>query len=136
LAFWFWAFSLAYSSGFFRYHHHTRLPLLAAALLCVVALPASALVQWRRVRRGDASAPAALVAHGLTTLAALALPFGLTLAFSRAPRPWHLEADEAMGAGLDNLALLLVAVACALVLGVALTVRGARRRAGAGRGAS
>ena len=128
LAFWFWAFSLAYSDGFFLYNHHSRLPTFAGALLCACVLPLSTLRQWRQVAHGHRGALAALLAHGLTSLVALAVPFSLTLILSRAPRPWRLEADDAMGVGIDNAVLLILAMLSVVILATALALERYRRR--------
>jgi hypothetical protein len=45
---------------------------------------------------------------------------------SRAPGPWRLEADDAMGVGIDNAILLVLAIACSVVLAVALWIRSIR----------
>ena len=128
LAFWFWAFSLAYSDGFFLYNRHARLPTFAAALLCACVIPLSTLRQWHRVGRDQRGALAALLAHGLTSLLALAVPFSLTLLLSRAHRPWRLEADDAMGVGIDNAVLLIMAALSVVILATALAARRYRRR--------
>jgi hypothetical protein len=132
-AFWFWAFSFAYSPGFFRYHAHTRIPTLIAALIAMAVVPVSAFAQWRSVRSGKRGRLVALLLHVATTCCLLAIPFGLTWLLSRATGPWHLEADEAMGAGIDNALLLLVSVVCAVVLGVLLVARTIERPVGADR---
>jgi hypothetical protein len=127
-AFWFWAFSFAYSSGFFRYNMHSRLPTFIAALFAACALPASALLQWRQVKGGRRGRLAGMVIHVVASCAVLAVPFATMFILSRAPSPWRLEADDAMGVGIDIALLVLVAGGSAAVLGVALLVRATAKR--------
>jgi hypothetical protein len=127
VAFWFWAFSFAFSDSFFAYHRHTRIPLFVGAVLCASLLPLSAWLQWRSVADGSRSAVRALAWHMAASVVALCLPLALTFLFSRAEGPWRLEADEAMGAGINNAVLLLLAVSTALILAVAMGARALRR---------
>jgi hypothetical protein len=48
------------------------------------------------------------------------VPFGVLAALRLGPRSLRPSADDAMGIGLDYLAVLAIAIAAALVLGVAL----------------
>lgn len=125
VAFWFWAFSFAYSSSFFLYNPHSRIPTFATTLLAICGVPASALIQWRSVRVGRRRPLGALAVHAAASCCLLAVPLATAFALSRASTPWRLEAD---GVGIDNAALLLVAVASLVVLGVALRVRPPRGR--------
>jgi branched-subunit amino acid ABC-type transport system permease component len=119
-AFWFWAFSWQYSSGFFRYDLAARLPPFLAMLAAAIALPWSAGRQWWRFRRGERTRMAAFGRHLLATGAALGVPFGVVAAMRVAPRALRPSADDAMGIGLDFLAVLAIAITAALGLGVAL----------------
>ena len=118
----FWAFSFSYSSSFFQYSRPSRLPPFVAALLAVL-IPISGVRQWRRVRLGKTSALRAWIAHALAAAASLA-PLALVAAIlARAPDPWRLSGDDAMGVGLNFLGLAALGVASALILGVALAMR-------------
>jgi hypothetical protein len=128
LGLWFWAFSFAYSSDFFLYNRPTRLPILFACLFGVSVLPISAVLQWRRVTKAVVSPTRAFGCYGLWSIAVLGLPLALIFLFSRASGAWHLEADDAMGAGIVIALLLLVAVVIAIIFGVALAVRVQRLR--------
>jgi hypothetical protein len=119
-AFWFWAFSWQYSSSFFDHHRASRLPVFLAMLTAAIVLPWSGARQWWRHRRGERSRLEAFGRHLLATGAALGVPFGVVAALRVAPRSWRPSADDAMGIGIDFLAVLAIAVATALVLGVAL----------------
>lgn len=128
IGFWAWAFSFAFSDGFFEYNLYSRLPTFLAALLCVSLIPLSAVQAWREVTQARWRPVTALAIHLLTTIAALAVPLAVTYALVSAPQPWRLEADDAMGVGIYNAALLLVAIASVVVLTIALTVRHARKQ--------
>ncbi len=130
LGFWFWAFSFAYGPGFFEFHRHTRIPHLVASLVCVAVVPASALAAWGRVREGRSSALGALVIHGLTSVGALVPPLFLPILFAKASGPWRLEADDAMGMGIDNAILIGIALVSLVVLVIALAARSVRGSAG------
>jgi hypothetical protein len=124
LAFWFWAFSFAYSDGFFRYERCSRLPVFAAALLGAVVIPGSARRAWRR-----RTLWAALVAHLAGVVCGLA-PLALVSALSsRLPGPCRLSADDAMGAGIDFMLLVGVSLLSTVALVGAWALR--RRPAGA-----
>ena len=119
LGFWFWAFSFAYSDSFFRYDSCSRSSVFAAALFGAAAVPASACRAWRRHR----SILRALAAHAAGLVVAL-LPLALVShALSRVSGPCHLEADDSMGAGIDFLILVGIAIVSLLVLLVAWIVR-------------
>lgn len=119
-AFWFWAFSWQYSSSFFRYDLASRLPAFLAMLGAAVALPWSAGRQWWRYRRGERTRRGAFGRHLLATGIALGVPFGVVAAMRVAPRALRPSADDAMGIGMDFLAVLAIAITAALALGVAL----------------
>jgi hypothetical protein len=89
-------------------------------LAAAVALPWSGGRQWWRYRSGERTRLAAFGRHLLATGAALGVPLGVVAALRVAPRAMRPSADDAMGIGLDFLAVLAIAVASALVLGVAL----------------
>jgi ankyrin repeat protein len=124
-AFWFWAFSFAYSDSFFEYNRHTRIAAFVAVLLSAILLPISAVYWWLRP---SASVFWPLLGHIATSLVVLALPAAVTAVLSRADPPWHLSADDAMGVGIDYLFLLGIAIASLVVMLVAMGVRSYRRR--------
>jgi len=127
IGFWFWAFTYAFSDRFFEYNLHSRLPTFLAALVCVSAVPVSASLAWRRVVEGRRVPTAALAIHFLRTIAALAIPLAVMFALARAPHPWRLEADDAMGTGIVIAILVLVAALSIVLLAIALVIRRARR---------
>jgi hypothetical protein len=122
-AFWFWAFSFAYSDGFFLYNRHARLPTFVAALVAAVAIPVSLVAQWDRFARRARGPVAALLAHAGCCLLALALAWGSFLVLSRARPPWRLEADDALGVGIDLGILLVVGCFSLALLAAAIGVR-------------
>ena len=124
-AFWFWAFSFAYSDSFFEYNRHTRIPTFVAVLVAAILIPVSAFSWWPD---SSGSGFRALVGHVMTCLVVLALPAIVTGLLSRADHPWHLEADDAMGVGIDFLLLLGIAVSSVVVMVGAIVVRSYRRR--------
>jgi len=119
-AVWFWAFSFAYSDSFFRWNRGSRLPTFATAWLAAVALPWSAWLQWARWWRGARGAAGALGAQLLVTAAALGVAAAAAFVLARAPEPWHLSGDDAMGVGIDFLALCGIALASFAALLTAL----------------
>jgi hypothetical protein len=119
-AFWFWAFSFAYSDSFFRWSPGSRLPAFATCWIAAVALPASAWLQLARARRGELGAARALGTHILVTAAALGVPAATAGALARAPEPFHLSGDDAMGVGINFLALCAIALASLAALLAAL----------------
>jgi hypothetical protein len=114
VSFWFWAFSFAYSDGFFLYNRHSRIPIFAAALVAATLIPISA------VR--------SLLTHSAICLIILAALLAVFWALSRAERPWRLEADDAIGAGIDFMLLLGIATLSIAALGVAVSARWHRRK--------
>jgi hypothetical protein len=119
-AFAFWLFSFSFSSGFFEYNLRSRLPTFLAAFFAAVAIPLSAAVQWRRARRTATTRLGAGFAHAIVTALSIA-PLTLASAIlSRAPSPWRLEADDAMGVGIDFMMLLGIALTSLIVLAVTL----------------
>lgn len=125
---WFWAFSFAYSDGFFLYDRHSRIPIFVAALAAAILIPISAVVQWKRYDKARRGGVRTLLTHVATCLVILAVPSAVFSALARAPRPWRLEADDAMGAGIDFLLLCSIAILSIGVLGVAIAVGWHRRR--------
>lgn len=126
IAFWFWAFSYAFSDSFFEYNRHSRIPTFLSALVSVSLIPVSVLLIWRKFLAGRLSAIAALGIHLLVMITALAFPLTVTQVLARAPQPWRLEADDAMGIGIYMAALALVAVLSTIVLAIALVMKSAR----------
>lgn len=127
IAFWFWAFSFAFSDSFFRYNLHSRLPTFFTALVGVSAIPLSALLEWRQVVKGHRSPLAGFAIYLLITIVSIVLPLAVAHVLARAPQPWHLEADDAMGVGIYLAALFLVATLSVIAFSVALLMRRARR---------
>jgi len=131
VGFWFWAFSFGYSDSFFEYDPWTRLPLLGAAVWGAATLPVAAHLAWR----SRPSLLRALAVYCAGVCGAL-IPLGFTsFVLSRSRGRWHLQADDAMGAGIDFLILvgLSVAIGVALLVAwVAVTVFRKRRHTGAG----
>jgi hypothetical protein len=123
VAFWFWAFSFAYSDSFFEYDRCARGSVLAAALFGALAIPSSALLAWRQP-----SVFHGLAAHAAGFLVAVGPIVLVSLALGRVAGPCHLEADDAMGAGVDLLILVTLGVASLLALALAWMWRAARRR--------
>jgi hypothetical protein len=125
LAFWFWAFSFAYSSSFFAYNQHSRIPAFIAALAGAALILISFVAQWRS-RRGLWNA---FLRHAVGVLIALC-PLGLTLAILvRAPEPWRPSADDAMGMGINLILLAGLGVCSVTGLAVGLWLRNVRRSA-------
>lgn len=127
---WFWAFSFGYSDSYFRYDPWVRLPVLGAAVWGAAALPVAAHLAWRSRR----SLLRSLAVYGGGVGSAL-IPLGLTsFVLSRSRGRWHLQADDAMGAGIDFLILVGLSVAIGvalLVTWVATTAARKRQRADA-----
>jgi len=127
LSFWFWAFSLAYSDSFFEYDRHSRLPVLAAALVGAAGIFASTVVQWRSRR----SIVARCVRHAFGVAASLCPLLAVSALLRRADPPWRPSADDAMGTGIDFLLLAGAGIASVAVLGAGLGLQNVwRRRAG------
>jgi hypothetical protein len=121
-AFWFWAFSFAYSDSFFLYNRHSRIPILIVAVMAAVLVPISAVHQWKQHVKEGRKTVQSLLTHGATSLIILSAPFAVTWILSKASRPWRLGADDAMGAGIDLLYLFAIATASIATLGVALAL--------------
>ena len=121
-AFAFWLFSFSYSDGYFRYSLASRLPLFLVAFAAAVAIPCSAAWQWLRARRARTTRLRAWLAHVIACALALVPFFLVTAVLVRLPSRWRLSADDAMGAGIDFLMLLALAIASGVVLAVALAL--------------
>lgn len=122
IAFWFWSFSFAYSDSFFAYNPCSRLPVFGAALFGAIAVPASASLAWRWGRSLLQTLPIHLVGL-VAALSPLAL---VSFTLSRVRGACHLEADDAMGAGIDFLILAALGAVSLAMLLVAAFVRSAR----------
>ena len=122
----FWALSLSYSSSFFEYNLPSRLPPFLAAFAATVALPISAHVQWQRVTREKISPLRGWLLHCVVATGLFVPLVAVASLLARAPAPWHLSADDAMGVGIDFLLLLTAAIASSVVLAIAFLLR--RRR--------
>jgi F0F1-type ATP synthase membrane subunit c/vacuolar-type H+-ATPase subunit K len=119
MAFWFWAFSFAYSDSFFAYDRHSRLPVFAAALLGAGGILGSAVAQWRAVR----SVVGACLRHAVGVAASLCPLVAVSALQRQAGPPWRPSADDAMGVGIDFLLLMGAGIASLAVLASGLTVR-------------
>jgi len=124
MTFWFWAFSLAYSSSFFSYNRHSRLPVFAAALVGAAGIFASAVVQWRAPR----SVVGACLRHAVGVAASLFPLAAVSALLHRADGPWRPSADDAMGTGIDFLLLTGVGMASLAFLASGLALRRLWRR--------
>lgn len=124
MTFWFWAFSLAYSSSFFAYNRHSRLPVFAAALVGAAGIFASAVVQWRAPR----SVVRACLRHAVGVAASLFPLVAVSALLHRADGPWRPSADDAMGTGIDFLLLTGVGMASLAFLASGLALRKLWRR--------
>lgn len=122
-AFAVWAFAFSFSSSFFHYAPHSRLPPFFAAWAGAVVLPISAHLQWSRVARRGRSPLLAWFLHGVTAAACVLPMMAVAAVLSRAPSPWRPSADDAMGAGIDFMVLTGMAIASGILLGLALLVR-------------
>ena len=121
-AFWFWAFSFAYSDSFFLYNRYSRIPILVAAVAAAILIPISALHQWKRHAKEGRGRMRAVLTHAAACFIILGAPFTVSWALSKAPRPWRPSADDAMGAGIDLLLLLAIAALSIAALGIAVKV--------------
>lgn len=119
-AFAFWAFSFAFSDNYFRYSLASRLPVFVAAFAAAVAIPCSAAWQWHRARTGRATRLWAWLGHVVGCALCLAPFMAVTAVLSRLPSSWRLSADDAMGAGIDFLMLLALAIGSGILLAGAL----------------
>jgi hypothetical protein len=120
MAFWFWTFSCSYSSSFFVYNRHSRLPVFGAALFAAAAILVSGWRQWSSRR----AILVACVRHAAWSALAL-VPFVIVSGvLMRAPHPWRPSADDAMGTGIDFMILCALAIVSVLLLALALAVRG------------
>jgi len=119
-AFAFWIFSFAFSDGYFRYSLHSRLPVFLAAFAAGVAIPCSAAWQWHRARTGRTTRLRAWLGHAVGCGLCLAPFVAVTATLSRLPSPWRLSADDGMGAGIDFLMLLALAIGSGILLAGAL----------------
>jgi hypothetical protein len=130
VALWFWAFSFGYSGSFFRYDPWIRLPVLGAAVWGAAALPVAAHLAWR-------SGPSLLrvLAVYWAGVGGALIPLGITaFVLSRSPGRWHLQADDAIGAGIDFLILVGLSVAIGVAVLVAWVGRWTLRRDNPDRG--
>jgi hypothetical protein len=118
----FWLFSFSFSDSFFQYNLPSRLPPFLAAVFSALVIPVSGARQWLRVRQAATTRLRAWLAHAVATGVSL-LPFVLAAAFlAKAPAPWKLSADDAMGLGIDFLMLLGMALISLLVVAVMLAI--------------
>jgi hypothetical protein len=123
LTFWLWAFSLAFSDSFFVYNRHSRLPTFTAAWLGSAGILASACSQWTS-RRPILAASLWHLVGAIASMCPLVLVSAL---LSRAPEPWHLSGDDAMGVGIDFLILCALGALSVVLLPVGLALREAIR---------
>ena len=121
--FWFWAFSFSYSDGFFLYDRYSRISISLTALIAAIFIPFSAIVQWRWYEKSKYSGVRSFLVHIATCFVIVSVFFTVFWAFAKAPPPWRLEADDAMGAGIDLMLLVVIAILSIAVFGVALAVK-------------
>lgn len=115
-----WLFSFSFSDHYFKYSLPSRLPPFLAALFSALVIPVSGARQFLRVRRAQATRVQAWFTHAVVTALSV-LPLMLTSALlSRAPEPWKLSGDDAMGVGIDILMLFGIALLSLVVLAVLL----------------
>jgi hypothetical protein len=127
----YWLFSFQYSPGFFRYHLGTRLPFLALSLLVVVVAPISGYWAISRVLLGRISVVRAALRHVCVSAAPVALFFGVSVvwkALSRRSGRLMIEADEAMGIGIDFMVCIGVVLLSYIIVGGALVFLRITRR--------
>ena len=127
VAAWFWVFSFGYSNGFFRYHLETRIPFLILSLIAVSVAPVSTFLCWRRYAAGRIGRLRTLLTNLGITLVPLAmfwLSF-LALRFVPGPMAGHvlIEADEAMGIGIDFGLCVGVVLIFNILLAIAVAIR-------------
>ncbi len=111
---WFWAFSFAYSSSFFKYHLGTRLPFLVLALVAVTVPPLSGYWAVTRTLRRKISVIRAVglnLGFSGLPLSVFWVVHAIWLKLGTGPGRSAFEADEAMGVGIDFLLCLTVFVA-------------------------
>ena len=123
IACWFWAFSFAYSDSFFLYNRHSRLPAFFAAWLGSGLIFASACFQWTSRR----PILAACLWHSVGVVASVCPLLIVSAVLARAPVPWRLSGDDALGVGIDFMVLCALGVASVVLLAVGLALRGAIR---------
>lgn len=126
MAGWFWIFTFAFSSGFFKYHLDTRLPILFLALLAVAVPPLSGYWAINRTIRQKIHPARSfflnLLLSGLPVFgfwAVFALWVKIAHGFGKVP----FEADEAMGNGIDFMLCLAVYIASNIVVAFTLFSR-------------
>lgn len=119
-AFAFWVFSFAFSDNYFRYSLASRLPVFVAAFAAAVAIPCSAAWQWHRARAGRTTRLRAWLGHAVGSTLCLVPFVAVTSILKRLPSRWRLSADDGMGAGIDFLMLLALAIGFGVLLAVAL----------------
>ena len=120
LAFWFWAFSFAYSDSFFDYNRWTRVPALLLALGAVAVPPLSAWTVLRKTHGGSWSKVTAWTVNLALTGLPLAVFWGLMAAavlIARAFGRNAFSADDAMGVGIDFMLCAAVVVAFNVAVG-------------------
>jgi hypothetical protein len=123
----FWAFSLGSSSSFFAYNLPSRLPPFLAAFAAAVALPVSAHLQWQRVTREKVTPLRGWLVHTAVAAGSLVPLPVIAALLARAPRPWHLSGDDAMGVGIDFLLLLAAAGFSSVLLALAFLLARSER---------
>lgn len=115
-----WLFSFSFSDHYFKYSLPSRLPPFLAALFSALVIPVSGARQFLHVQHARATRVQAWFTHAVVTALSV-LPLMLTSALlSRAPEPWKISGDDAMGVGIDFLFLLAIAILSIFLLTVAL----------------
>lgn len=121
-----WLFGFSFSDHYFEYSLPSRLPPFLAALFSALVIPVSGARQFLHVRRTQTTRVQAWFTHAIVTALSI-LPLMLTSALlSRAPEPWKLSGDDAMGVGIDFLFLSAIAIFSILLLTVALAFTSSR----------
>jgi len=130
---WFWVFSFAFSSSFFKYHLETRLPSLFLALFSVAVAPLSAYRAISRTIGKSSTALKAYRAHLVISGVPIFLFWAvhaLWVAAARILGSHAFEADEAMGVGIDFYLCLTVFLAVDLIVACVLLAWRTTRKTG------
>jgi len=109
-----WMFAFSYSDSYFKYSHCSRIAVFAAALIGSAAIPAGAILVWRRF---NSALSRSLAQAGVSLLALFPLA-ATSFLLSRIRGACHLSGDDAMGVGINF--LLLTGIAAISVVGLAI----------------
>ena len=117
-------FAFSYSDSYFKYSQCSRIAVFAAALIGSAAIPAGAILVWRRFN-GALSRGIAQVGVSLLALFPLA---ATSFLLSRIRGACHLSGDDAMGVGINFLLLTGIAAISVAGLAIAAIVRPGKGR--------